>query len=86
MKLCTQGGRCNRAGIRIRERRISKGLSQEQLAARLQLLGLEISQKAISRAETGVRVIPDYELPYYAEALETTIDWLLGVDEKSLPL
>ena len=48
---------------RIRE---GKKLSQEQLAAWLQLEGLSINQKAISRIETGERVVADYELLYLA--------------------
>ena len=57
------------------------GLSQEQLAARLQLYGIEIGQKTISRIETGLRVVPDYELLWFARALETTSSWLLGEQE-----
>ena len=78
MKLHPCHERCNIAGVRIRARREELGLSQEQLASKLQLLGLEIGQKAISRAETGARVIPDYELPFYAAALGVPILWLLG--------
>lgn len=80
MKIYAYGERCNIAGIRIRLLREQKKLSQEQLAAKLQLLGMEINQKAISRIETGARVIPDYELQFYAQALDTTIDWLLKQD------
>ncbi len=69
--------RCNISGISIRKFREAAGLSQEQLASALQLLGLDISQKAISRTETGSRVVPDYELLYYAKALKTTILELL---------
>ena len=46
------------------------GLSQEQLAVRLQLDGLGLTQKAISRMETGERVVADYELVHLARALE----------------
>ncbi|MBS6546838.1 MAG: helix-turn-helix transcriptional regulator [Butyricicoccus pullicaecorum] len=80
MKLYVYGERCNIAGIRIRLLREKKRLSQEQLAAKLQLLGMEINQKAISRVETGARVVPDYELQFYAQALDTTIDHLLEQD------
>lgn len=80
MKIYVYGERCNIAGIRIRLLREKKKLSQEQLAAKLQLLGMEINQKAISRVETGARVVPDYELQFYAQALNTTIDDLLEQD------
>ena len=53
------------------------GLSQEQLAARVQLLGLQLQQKAISRIETGERVVADYELVVLAEALGVSVEKLL---------
>ena len=81
MKLYYYNGACNCAGARIRIAREKLGLSQEQLAARIQVKGLDINQKVISRVETGVRVIPDYELRFYAEALEVGILWLLGAEE-----
>ena len=83
MKLYQYEGRRNLAGERIRQRRQSLGLSQEQLAARLQLRGLELGQKAVSRMETGSRVIPDYELLWLAQALETTTAWLLGEEPET---
>ena len=60
---------------RIRE---GKKLSQEQLAAWLQLEGLSINQKAISRIETGERVVADYELLYLAMVLRVRVEDLLG--------
>lgn len=62
---------------RIRE---GKKLSQEQLAAWLQLEGLYINQKAISRIETGERVVADYELLYLAKVLRVRVEDLLGMD------
>ena len=78
MKIYSYKGRCNIAGTRIREAREAEKLSQEDLAARLQLLGVEITQKSISRIETGDRVLPDYELQFFAAALNKTILWLLN--------
>lgn len=60
---------------RIRE---GKKLSQEQLAAWPQLEGLSINQKAISRIETGERVVADYELLYLAKVLRVRVEDLLG--------
>lgn len=65
-------------GARVKEARLRLGLSQEELAVKLQLLGLQIRQMAVSRTETGKRLVPDFELPILAEALDVTTDWLLG--------
>lgn len=74
-------GKCNMSGTRIRAFRESADLSQEQLAAKLQLLGHNINQKAISRIETGDRVVPDYELLYFSKALGVSVGDLLGISE-----
>lgn len=55
------------------------GLSQEQLAAKLQLAGLNLNQKAISRIETGERIVADYELITLAEVLDATVNELLRI-------
>ena len=80
MKIYRPGGRCNISGERVRRARERAGLSQEQLAVRLQLDGLELTQKAISRMETGERVVADYELVYLARALEVGVLELLGLE------
>ena len=49
MRLYRYQGKSNLSGVRIQAAREEAGLSQEQLAAKLQLLGLEIGQNAISR-------------------------------------
>lgn len=71
-------GKCNLAGKNIKMLREQRRLSQEQLAAALQLAGLNLNQKAISRIETGDRVIPDYELLYFSKVLEISITDLLS--------
>lgn len=68
-----ENGTCNACGNRIKELREAAGMSQEGLAAALQLLGLNINQKAVSRMETGLRVIPDYELLYYSKVFHVPI-------------
>ena len=42
--------------------------------------GLSINQKAISRIETGERVVADYELVHLARALEVGVLELLGLE------
>ena len=80
MKIQAYQGKYNVSGDRIRQLRTQKRMSQEQLAAKLQLAGVDTSQKTISGVEMGARVVPDYELAYYARVLDTTVLWLLGLE------
>lgn len=80
MKIYKPDGRCNVSGEKVKAARERAGLSQEQLAAKIQLAGLSITQKAISRIETGDRVVADYELQYLADALGTSVLYLLGME------
>lgn len=83
MRLYTLGDRFNLCGERVREARTRAGWSQEELAAKLQLAGLQLGQMAVSRIETGKRVVPDFELPILAEVLRVSTDWLLGKNNPS---
>ncbi len=79
MKIYKFNGKCNVSGERIRQEREKSKMSQEKLAAKLQLLGLDVTQKAVSRIETGDRVVADYELIALAKALDVTIEYLLNL-------
>ncbi len=68
MKIYQYHGRCNLCGANVRRLREAQGLSQDQLAARLQVIGLPLTQKAVSRIETGERVVADYELKLLEQA------------------
>ena len=63
MRLLMVDGKCNICGERVRLARDRQELSQEQLAAKIQLNGHALTQKAISRIEMGLRIILDYEIP-----------------------
>ena len=58
-------------------RRLS--LSQADLAARLQVEGVQIERDSISRIEIGTRFVPDYELLFFAKVLGVSAEWLLGL-------
>lgn len=79
MRLYKLGDRCNISGERVKAARRQAKMSQEDLAIKLQLRGLPIGQMAISRIETGKRVVTDFELPLLADALGVTTDWLLNI-------
>ena len=64
----------------FKKTRLRLGLTQEQLAAQIQIAGLDITQRAVSRIETGNRVVPDYELIYLSKALDIPVSYLLGLE------
>jgi transcriptional regulator with XRE-family HTH domain len=69
----------NIIGARIRKARkeAKPPISQQDLAARLQLKRLDIDQSMISRIEKGERLVTDYETKAIAEALKVSVGWLL---------
>ena len=46
----------NLTGAQIKNLRKKKGLTQDQVVAKMQLAGIQIDQKAISRIENGSRL------------------------------
>ncbi|MCI9417916.1 MAG: helix-turn-helix transcriptional regulator [Eubacterium sp.] len=70
--------RKNICGIRIRELRKKKKITQKKLSIMAQLAGYDfITETAIIKLERGTRFIPDYEINIFAELLETTPEYLL---------
>ena len=67
-------------GSRVRQARrmSSPQVSQVDLVARLQVLGLKIEQSAISKIENGQRPVLDTEVSFIAKALGVSVAWLLG--------
>lgn len=80
MKIYDFNGRKNISGERIREARLKKRLTQEDLAARVQVEGVIMERDSISRIEIGTRFIPDYEIPVFARVLGVSVLWLLGIE------
>lgn len=81
MKIYDYNGKKNLSGERVREARLKKYLSQNDLAAKLQVEGIVIERDSISRIEIGTRFIPDYELPALAKVLNVSVEWLLGMTD-----
>lgn len=80
MKKFQYEGRGNISGIRIRELRIQRHLSQSALAAKMQTQGVVVEQDVISRIEHGARLVTDYELLALVKIFEVSSDWLIGVE------
>ncbi|RAI97426.1 helix-turn-helix transcriptional regulator [Paenibacillus sp. FSL H8-0280] len=71
-------GNKNIIGSRVVAIRKSKGIKQREFLARLQTLGLDISQTSLSRLEGQYRLVQDYEVVMIARALEVSVGYLLG--------
>lgn len=81
MKINGQNGKVNFCGKRIRQTREARRLTQNDLAVKLQLIGVGMMQKTISRIEVGDRVVLDYELKYFSEVLGVSVNYLLGLED-----
>lgn len=75
----TDDGRNNVCGSNVAFYRKNIGISQRELADRLQLIGLDVDKNAIQRIEAGKRFVTDIELIYLSAALDISIDQLLKI-------
>ena len=74
-------GKGNVSGDRVRELRLRARLSQTALAAKMQTEGAIIEQDAVSRIESGSRLVTDYELLVLTRIFHVSADWLIGADK-----
>ena len=66
-------------GKNIRRLRKRRGLTQEIMAARLQIAGCDITRSAVAKIESGQRHLYADELILIKNILNTTYDELLAV-------
>ena len=59
------------------------GMKQNELLAKLQTAGIDMSTPALSLLEGQKRPVSDIELNALADILKVSVDWLLGRDEQS---
>lgn len=57
--------------------RKAQGLSQRDLAYKLQLAGYDVDKNLITRIETGKRYVTDIELKALAEFFEVSYEYLI---------
>jgi transcriptional regulator with XRE-family HTH domain len=80
MKIYDYNGKKNICGKRVKESRKKLKLSQENLAAKLQLEGVAIERDSVSRIEIGTRFVADYELLILCKILNVSPAYLLGLE------
>lgn len=78
MKFNDFDGAKNISGDRIHQARTAQRMTQLELAAKMQVEGVMIEREAISKIETGDRLVTDYELAAFARVLHVTMDWMTG--------
>ena len=80
MKIYDYNGRKNICGDRGHEARCRLRLTQSDLAAQLQVAGINIERDSVSRIEIGTRFVADYELRELAKLLKVSVAWLLEIE------
>lgn len=77
MKQIIFNGNKNIISKRLALIRKEKGLSQSDLAAKMQLFNVNIDQQMISKIEKNQRQVTDYELACFCKCLNVTVDEML---------
>lgn len=82
MKQIQYYGNKNIISYRLKEKRIALGLSQEQLAARMQTMNVNMDQQMVSKIEKNNRQVTDFELACLCKCLEITPNEMLADFDK----
>lgn len=69
-----------RVGANVRALRIKAGLTQEALAAKLQLAGCDVTRSAIAKIEVGQRHLYPDEVILLRKILNTTFEELFSIE------
>lgn len=66
----------NITGEKIKNLRIAQALTQEQLAARLNLQGINLGRSSVAKIESQSRPVFDYQVEGFANALGVSVEEL----------
>ena len=72
MKKTEFSGNRNIISKQLKIARVKMGLTQNQLASRMQLLNINIDQQMISKIENNRRIVTDYELACFCKILSAS--------------
>ena len=78
----TENGEKNLISQRLIALRKERGLSQRELAYKLQLEGYDIDKNVITRIETNKRYVTDLEIKAFAQVFHVTYEFLLDGKER----
>ncbi len=74
-------GEKNLTGTQLKILRAKAGLSQRDLAHRLQLIGMDMDKNVITRIETNKRYVTDLELQAFARIFGVSYRYLIDGEE-----
>ena len=80
MKIYEYEGRKNICGERVHEAQCRMRLTQQDLAARLQIDGVILERDSVSRIELWTRFVADDEQRAISRILRVSVQWLLGME------
>lgn len=78
MKKIEYRGNSNVISKQLKRCRVKAGLSQSDLAARLEVMNVNMDQQMISKIEHNGRIVTDYELACLCQILKTTPQEMLS--------
>lgn len=74
MKITKYNDLKNISGNKLKELRKKNKMSQQDLAEKLQLEGVDLTSKEISKIETNNRLVQDFELFAFAKIFKVSAD------------
>ena len=74
MKITKYNNIKNISGNKLKELRKNAKMSQQDLAEKLQLEGIDLTSKEISKIETNNRLVQDFELFAFAKMFKVSAD------------
>ena len=77
----TENGEKNLISQRLIALRKEHGLSQRELAYKLQLEGYDIDKNVITRIETNKRYVTDLEIKAFAQVFHVTYEFLIDGED-----
>ncbi len=70
----------NLIGVRVETRRKELKMSQKDLLAKLQVMGIDMTSSGLSKIEGQIRGISDKELVAFSKILDLTLNQLVGLE------
>lgn len=81
-KSVNDDGSKNICGKNVARFRKEINISQNELAHKLQLEGIEVEKNSVQRLEAGQRFVTDIEVIAFAKVFNKSIEEILGINEE----